>query len=246
MIQLLNKLWDVVEQACFLHYFFIFKNHLIHTIMKFILTIVLIAGISFQGFGQRTSKFKTGLGYPLFLGNEDGETSTSKVGALPTFTIEKPIPIEIQRDERISINPGLAFFYFSEDEKLALSTKDLNHLSVNGFVKMFYQLKVQRRSEAFIYFGAVAGAHLYSRTNGTKIIESNNEQNPHFEEDINENGKEFFNTFYYGPVLGFQPDGKITNRFAPSFELAFYPGFVTKQNHDKASAVQLSVLLGFN
>ncbi|NOR74326.1 MAG: hypothetical protein GQ525_04125, partial [Draconibacterium sp.] len=46
--------------------------------------------------------------------------------------------------------------------------------------------------------------------------------------------------------LGFQPDVKVTNMIVPSFELTFFPGFVTKVNDNKANAIQISVLLGIH
>ncbi len=217
--------------------------------MKYLFAIIILISLSFQSFSQRTSDLKIGLGLPVFLGNESGATETSEVNTFPTFSVEKPIPIEFQRDEKISINPGLAFFYFKESDVLSntltLSSKELKHMSGNAFVKFLYQQQIQRRSEAFIYFGPIAGVHLFSRTTGKKIIQSQNVDNPILEEDVNVSGKDFFSTIYYGLLAGFQPDAKVTNKFVPSFELAFYPNFVYKQR-GTSSAVQVTVLLGIN
>ena len=217
--------------------------------MKYLFAIIILTSLSFQSFSQRTQDIKIGLGLPVFLGNESGATETSKVNAFPTLSIEKPIPINIQRDEKFSINPGVAFFYFKESDilsnDLTLSSKELKHMSGNAYVKFLYQQQIQRRSEAFIYFGALTGVHFYSRTTGEKIIQSQNDQNSNFVEELDVSGKDFFNTIYYGAVAGFQPDAKITNKFVPSFELAFYPNFVSKQR-GTASAVQVTVLLGIN
>ncbi len=217
--------------------------------MKYLFAIIILSSLSFQSFSQRTSDLKIGLGLPVFFGNESGAHKTSEVIAFPTFSVEKPIPIEFQRDEKISINPGVAFFYFKENDilsnALTLSSKELTHMSFNGYIKFLYQLPIQKRSEAFIYFGLVTGVHFYSRTTDKKIIQSQNVDNPILEEDINVSGKAFFSTIYDGVVAGFQPNAKVTNKFVPSFELAFYPNFVSKQR-GKASAVQLTVLLGIN
>lgn len=213
--------------------------------MKYFIAIVLLITLSFQSFSQRTPDLKIGVGLPVFLGNESGATETSEVKSFPTFSVEKPIPIEFQRDEKISINPGVAFFYFKENENVTLSSKKLNHMSFNGYVKFLYQLQIQRRSEAFIFFGPVTGVHLYSRTTGKKIIQSQNVDNPILNEDVNISGKDFFSAIYYGALAGFQPNAKVTSKFVPSFEFAFYPNFVSKQR-GKASAVELTVLLGIN
>ena len=218
--------------------------------MKHLFAILLLTVISLQSFGQRTNDLKLGLGLPIFLGNETGLTNYSKINGLPAFSIEKPIAFKIQRDEKICLNPGLAFFYFNETEglgtEIANSSKDLSHLSFNGYLKLLYKQTIQRRSEAFIYIGGITGVHFYSHTSGEKTIYSQNSDNPYFEEVVDENGKDFFNTIYYGAVAGFQPNAKITNRYKASFELSFYPNFVSRQTGEKASAVQLSILLGIN
>jgi hypothetical protein len=74
---------------------------------------------------------------------------------------------------------------------------------------------------------------------------------PLVEVEVNENGKDFFDMVYYGAVVGFQPNARKYNYIKPSFELAFYPGFITKtleevtNNKKDISTIQFSVFLGF-
>jgi len=217
--------------------------------MKYLFSILIIIVLSLQGFSQRTNDLKIGLGQAIFLGNESGATGVNKINGLPTFFIEKPIAFTIDRDEKICLNPGIAVFYFHELEEWgdenAGGSKDLNNFSINGYVKLLFKQMIQRRSEAYIYFGGITGIHMYSNTSGEKIIFSQNVNNPSFEEAVNKTGKDFFNTIYYGVVAGFQPNAKITALIKPSFEFAFYPSFVSKEI-EKVSAVQVSVLLGIN
>ena len=218
--------------------------------MKHIFAILILTLFTFQSFGQKAEKIKVGLGLPIFLGNEESEMELNKVNAFPTISVEKPIPIKINRDEKISFNPGVAFFYFKEKEEWGNEdvggSKNLNQLSFNGYLKLFYKQTIQKRSDAFIYFGGVAGVHIFSQTIGIEMGHSINTVHGNFEDDVKQSGKNFFNSIYYGPILGFQPDVKITNMIVPSFELTFFPGFVTKVNNNKASAIQVSVLLGIH
>lgn len=216
--------------------------------MRYLVAIFILTIFTVQSFGQKTSKLKVGIGLPVFLGNEDGEDGMSKVSAFPTFSVERPIPVKIHREEKISFNPGVAFFYFKEKEEWGNEdvggSKNLNQFSFNGYLKLFYRQTIQKRSDAFIYFGGIAGVHIYTQTTGTEKAHSINTEHGNFENDVKQSGKDFFNSIYYGPILGFQPDARVTNKFVLSFELSFFPGFVSRQTEEKASAVQISILLG--
>lgn len=219
--------------------------------MKYLITFFLLTCMFFQGFSQRNPDLKVGLGMPFFLGNTSGDFDYNKVSGFPNVWLEKPIPIKINRDEKVSITPGVSFMYLKEKESVygnetVAQTSNLNHYSLNGYTKLVYNLLLQRRSEAFLYFGGVVGVHITARTIGTKITYSNSISGGEVEENIKRSGRDFYNSIYFGPVLGFQPDMKITNKFVPSIELSFYPNFVTRLNNEKANAIQLTLLLGIN
>lgn len=210
--------------------------------MKRIIPTIILALFVLSVSAQKTADFKFGLGYPIFTGIESTEAHSFVVKAVPALIFEKPLGIKTsRRDEKISINPGVSLMYMKEEENrkdflpggeeyFERLDNDLNHISLSGHVKVFYRQKLQRRREAFIYLGGVAGGQIVSKTIGTKITRSSG-PGVTDETDINENGKDFFEAFQYGGIVGFQPDARITDRFKLSVEVAYYPNYVKLNNN---------------
>jgi hypothetical protein len=92
--------------------------------------------------------------------------------------------------------------------------------------------------------GPIGGVHLFSKTIGDQIRYLAGTDQHKLQVKVNENGRDFFNLFYYGAVVGFQPNAKITNFIKPSFEVAYYPGFVTRRD-EQTGMIQFSLLIGF-
>jgi hypothetical protein len=220
----------------------------------FILSLLLL--LSLVGFGQISPAVKFSVGYPYVFDEDDSEgTDFHTISTnVPTFSIEKPFPIEIRLKKRMSINPGMAWYLFKEEEVRGDQTNGnvfkLNHQTFNGYVKVLYQAKFRGKTEAFIYGGAVGGMHLITKTKGTKATYGL-EINPEIETITNENASDFFEMFYYGAVIGFQPNARKYNFIKPSFEVAYYPGFISKsrvteqESFTDINTVQFSVFLGF-
>ncbi|HSH19143.1 MAG TPA: hypothetical protein VLA03_01745, partial [Draconibacterium sp.] len=164
-------------------------------------------------------------------------------------------PVEIRLKKRLSINPGLAYYFFKEERYVEYekTVKDfnLNHQSVNGYVKVLYQAKFAGKTEAFIWGGGIAGVNILTKTKGTKTLIGLNPTIPEYTDHVNQNGKEFFDLFYYGVLIGFQPNARRYNFIKPSFEFAYYPGFVSKPNetipitYNGINTIQFTVFLGF-
>lgn len=221
--------------------------------MKYLFALIILSFISFQCFSQRTSDLKFGIGLPYAFGNGNSDeiisvNNTHTITGFPTLSVEKPIGFGIPREQKFSINPGLSYFFFKEKEqrdgdKVQINNK-LNHHSVNIYSKWLYQMRLQRRSEAFLYFGAVTGIHVFSKTKGTRTSTGQNVEEPILEIEVNDSGINFYDILYYGAVVGFQPNAKITQMLKPSFELKFYPGLVTRKK-DKQNTIELTVLLGY-
>lgn len=222
----------------------------------FTLSVIFICFLAFQSNAQKMIKtpfIKAGIGYPYVLGNETSEDEHYTIKGIPTLSIEKPFAIEHKRKKLLSINPGLAFYYFKEDEVKGTQTigRDykLNHYSVNGYLKLLFQTKLQRRSEAFVYLGPIAGIHILSKTRGNKISYGVYDNASSVEIKENKSGTDFFDLFYYGAVAGFQPNVKKTQSIIPSLEVGFFPGFATKRdekvNLTNANMIQATVFLGF-
>lgn len=224
--------------------------------MKLVTLTILMVLFSLIGSGQISPQLKTGIGYVYVL-DEDMSTSPDyhTVIGYPTFAVEKPFPIEIRLKKRMSINPGIAYYFFKED-KVKGDTEEgkdfkLNHQSVNGFVKVLYQAKFAGKTEAFVYAGGIGGINFFTKTKGTKSIYGLNVEIPEYDNRVNENGSDFFELFYYGVLAGFQPNARKYNFIKPSFEIAYYPGFVSKANetspitYNDINTIQITVLLGF-
>lgn len=216
--------------------------------MKNLLAIIILSFVAIQCFAQRTTDLKGGIGYPYIFGNENTEQNIHTITGFPTLSVEKPFGFGLPKKQKYSINPGLAYYFFKENEVrgtevVGLDHK-LNHHSLNAYVKWLYQFKLQRKTEAFAYFGVVTALQVFTRTKGTTIDYGLTPGNPITEIDINKSGIDFFDLFYYGAVVGFQPNAKITRMIKPSFEVKFYPGLVMRKD-DKQSSIEFTVLLGY-
>jgi hypothetical protein len=176
-----------------------------------------------------------------------------------------PIPIEIRLKNRMTINPGVAYYYFKEHEIAGDITKGkdfaFSHWTMNSYVKIMYQQKLSRASEAFAYIGPIGGFHLITKTKGTKVIYGLSTELPEVVVDVNENGKGFFESFYYGLVAGFQPHARKYNAVKVSFEVSWLPDFISLVNpipledltpdisvpltYTDVGMIQFSVFVGF-
>ena len=215
---------------------------------------------------QISPLLKTAIGYPYILYDDvsvppDFRTLTS----YPTVSAEMPIPIEIRLKNRMTINPGMAYYFFNEREIAGDITKgkdfSFSHQTLNGYVKVMYQQKLSRGREAFVYAGPIGGFHLITKTKGSKIIYGLSQELPEVVVDVNENGKGFFDMFYYGLVAGFQPHARRYNKVKVSFEVAWLPDFISLVNpipledltpdisvpltYTDVGMIQFSVFLGF-
>ena len=224
--------------------------------MKFIYPVIVVCLATIQSFAQISPDLKTGFGYSYVL-DEDESTSPDyhTITGYPTFSVEKPFPVEIRLKKRLSINPGLAYNFFKE-EKVIGDTEDgknfnLNHQSVSGFVKVLVQAKFRGKTEAFIYGGGIGGINLMTKTKGTKYVYGLNVEIPEYDNPINENASDFFGMFYYGGVLGFQPNARKYNFIKPSFEVTYFPQFLSKTretipiSYADINTIQFTLFLGF-
>lgn len=233
--------------------------------------LFLLMFFGFNGFSQISPALKTGIGYPYVLYNDENEApNLHTMTSFPMLSIEKPIPIEIRLKKSLSINPGVALYYYKEHEvkydtiKVNPNIKrdfKLNQLTLNGYVKVLYQKKFAFPSEGFIYAGGIGGMHLITKTTGTKTVYGLTSEIPELTVNVNENGKPFFDMFYYGLVAGFQPNARKYNTVKVSFEVSWLPGFISYTDpiplaeikedtkvpytYSDIGQIQFSVFLGF-
>jgi len=224
--------------------------------MKFVFILLFLLAFTAAGFSQISPAIKAGIGYVhVFDIDESVSPDFHTITGYPTVSVEKPIPIEIRLKKRLSINPGLAWHFFKE-EKIKGDTEkgknfNLNNQTINGFVKVLYQAKFRGKTEAFIYGGGIGGMHLITKSKGTKYVYGLNVEIPEYDNPINENASDFFDMFYYGAVAGFQPNARKYNFIKPSFEVAYFPGFISKTKetvpitYQDINTIQVSIFLGF-
>jgi hypothetical protein len=224
--------------------------------MKSVFIVIALLAFSVTSFSQISPAIKAGIGYPYVLDEDESiSPDVHTLSGYPTVSVEKPFPVEIRLKKRMSINPGLAYYYFKEKKIRGDQTggKDfrLNHQTFNGYVKVLYQAKMPGKTEAFVYAGGIGGMHFITKTKGTKTTYGLNVEMPIVEVDINESGKDFFEMFYYGALIGFQPNARKYNFIKPSFEVSFFPLFISKPNevvpitYKDINMIQFSVFLGF-
>lgn len=228
--------------------------------MKYFITGIIIlficcsANSSSAQLKIKSPDLKIGIGYPYVFGNisDDYYYDPNSITGMPTLSVEKPIPFEHKRENKYSINPGIAYYFFKEHQKWGNENigKDnkLNHHSVTIYSKFLYQKKFYGRNNGFVYFGAIGGINLLTKSVGEKINYGLIPNEPVVKYSVNESGKEFYGSFYYGAVVGIQPKSKISNIIKPSFEAMFFPGLVKREKRlDKLSGemvAQVTVFLG--
>lgn len=215
--------------------------------MKTLTLFLFVIGSVISSYGQRTSDFKTGLAYPFVNNITYNRNIDYSLQSFPELFLEKPLGFKSKRDKKITLNPGVALMYFNEKQtwngENIDGLRNLNHLSFNGYTKLLYRQKLKRRNEAFIYGGGTCGVHILTKTFGTMDAISNNIENPSLDENISSKGNDFYNSIYYGAIIGFQPNYRFTDRYKLSFEIAYYPQFVSIGN-ENANSILASILLG--
>jgi hypothetical protein len=223
--------------------------------MKHIACLILLVALFTTARGQISPDLKTGIGYSYVLDQDDSKSPNyHTIKGYPTVSVEKPFPVQIRLKKRMSINPGVAYYFFKQEryQEYEKATKDfnLNHQSLNVYSKVLYQAKFAGKTEAFMWGGGIAGINLITKTKGTKTVYGLNENIPEYTDNVNQNGKEFFDFFYYGALIGFQPNARRYNTIKPSFELAYFPNFVQKPNETEQitysgiGTIQFTVFLG--
>jgi len=210
--------------------------------MKNVITflIILLSFSAFQSTAQKKIQvpdLKIGVGYPYVFGNSTADQEYHTISGFPTLSVEKPFPILHKRQYKFSINPGLAYYFFKEKQdygtQIVGREYNLNHHSINGYSKFLYQAKFQGRTTAFIYMGGIVGFHFITKTTGEKISYGLNPNQPIINVSVNEPAKDFYEMLYYGALVGFQPNAKVSNIIKPSIEAKFYPGLVKREDRNQ-------------
>lgn len=180
--------------------------------------------------GQEKTAINVEVGLPFFTKNKFESHYKHIIIGIPRVSIDRPFFIKIKEKEKISINPGLGYFGFKEKKESGglgglggQSSGLLNHTSFNVFTKASLQNNFSKNN---IYFGALVGLHFYTKTQGTLTHQASYQNPPiNTKYKINESGKDFFNSIYYGFFTGLKTKSS-SKVFIHSFEFSYFPNFI--------------------
>ena len=195
---------------------------------------------------QRRAILNTGVGYFMYTDNISQAENIYSIKGFPNLFIEKPIYIPINQKDRFLVTPGLGYTKFKErGEKGDLETLDkltLDHTSLKAYSKISYLAHFNRST---MYFGINPGYHFNSETEGTISFTSSREDAPEdFETIIENDGSGFFDSFFYGFVVGIYPGIEGPSRFEPAFEVGYYPQYINSTER-KGDLIELSLIISF-
>ncbi|MBT3384763.1 MAG: hypothetical protein HN778_13015 [Prolixibacteraceae bacterium] len=140
--------------------------------MKHILLAIILNLFSSAAFSQETPIFNISVGMPISF-----QHNYSTSGGTPTLSMERinlliEKPIKISENDKWSINPGISYFLFNEIDKSSDSalggwySNMYKHNGISITTKLLYDLNYSSEKIHNWYFGAVAGAYIYTKTTG--------------------------------------------------------------------------------
>lgn len=202
---------------------------------------------------QEKSLFNIGLGLSFLAAGTQDDHYDNDIWGLPAISIEKPFYLNIHDFNKLSINPGINFSSITDLEDFtALGgsySHKLTHISLGGFTRILYHDLFKRFENNIINIGGILGTHFITNTSGNYqgtnycIDETGRSRFCYYEGDIKEKEFDFFSSFYYGYILGWNARIQSDNKITPSFELQYCPNYAKNRRGKKVDLVQLSVLL---
>lgn len=214
--------------------------------MKKIVNTLLLILLVINVYAQRRSMVNTGIGYLMYTDNISQAENFYSIKGFPNLFIEKPIYVPIKSKDRFLITPGFGYAKFKErGEKGDLETLDkltLDHSSLRIYSKIAYLARFNRST---LYFGLNPGYNFNTATEGTISFTSTREDAPEdFETIIENDGSGFFDSFFYGFVVGIYPGIEGPSRFEPAFEVGYYPQYINSSER-KGDLIELSLIISF-
>ncbi|NQU55466.1 MAG: hypothetical protein HQ522_23355 [Bacteroidetes bacterium] len=218
--------------------------------MKKLITLLIIFLLAIQIFAQNNSYLNLGIGIPVIRGNSNQSSDNYPISSLPTISIEKPIEVDLLNIGYFTISPGLGYFSLKESGSFGgmggRGSKNLNHRSLNGFIKLIQKHKFNQGKQTQWYFGAVSGVHFFTQTTGSASNYSMFYPQANWtKSDIKESAHDFFHSFYYGIIAGIEPNLGENSRIKPAMEFKLLPAFVSV-NEKRVHGFEILVLFGFN
>lgn len=225
---------------------------------RYLLFILLNLSV-FGANAQKSSHFKIGVGYPVFIGTNDNDNAHYNYSINKrnyNLFLEKEFRM-LKKIPEFRFTPGLAYTVINENyESAALGgggEGNYKHQAFSTYLKLTYEIDRDPYVVVDYYFGVQAGYYLHSITKGSR---SSWQVNPNLNEDhyssykeINTDGKDFFHLNYIGIIAGLRPLGDTESFIQPNIELTFYPSFATVNSYylnaeENKSMIQISVSFG--
>lgn len=203
--------------------------------MKKIAFLTIIFFYSVLTYSQETSVINIGFGIPFFFQSNFDKNSggTHSINSIPiNIFVEKPQLIKFHEIKSFAITPGVAYFLFNESATGGGlgggSSKTYKHQAISLYTKFLYESNLKADKPFNWYGGILTGVYLYSKTTGEEYWwRMQQSQNVSGSQEIDRNGKPFFNSFYMGFLAGFKTFANSNSFLRPAFELSFSPNYAT-------------------
>lgn len=212
---------------------------------------VLFLFLTFSSLGQQKTLFNVSIGASIFTDNENDDAYYKLIG-FPSLSIEKELYLRLSESLKLGIIPGINYTRFKEQYESSSSAmgghdeKELNHSTLNAFSKLGLSVTVSKSKNTTVDGGLLGGFHIITKTkgsrNGSYMIDGPAE---YYQEEINNNGDDFFRSGYFGFYVGLKPHIDAESRIRPAFELSYLPNYA-KTYPEGGGFVQFSLLLCFN
>lgn len=226
--------------------------------MKTFLTFTLICIISASIFSQEIPKLNFGVGYPLLIPNSDYSFSDGSLyfDTNQNFFAEIPFFIHLKTKPVITFSPGISYvsFDYSRDHggNGGGSFGNFTRSAVSFYLKSQLIPNFSFTGNHNWNFGFIAGYYLHTHVD-SKVVRWAVQAGPDYYKsfEFSGNSKDFFNSFYFGFVTGFQFNFKKVRFLKPAVELSFFPGYVnnaadfsSKDVVENRSMIMSSIILG--
>lgn len=194
---------------------------------------------------QEIPKLNTGIDFLIIYKNLDNSNGALNYSSKGGVFIEKPFQISLLR--QIVLSPGLSFKAINENFNGgglgAGSTSDLNHYSINGYLKIIRKTDIIKIKPAVLYYGVFGGPHLYTRAKGSKSNYSMFYPEANWEnQNYKEEPSHFFKKMYFGFLTGIEFTGNAFIK--PSMEVRFLP-IIGEYKENVLNPFELAINLAF-
>lgn len=205
--------------------------------MKTLQTIFFFLILSVHLYSQEKTIVSGGIGFPIIIDPYSFPALSYKISGI-NLSIEKPLNFFQDKPIFCSVRPGVDFTKFYED----FSSSGMGYWyeyekyfwATSLYSKFLVGSTLKQENNFMIYGGTVFGVYFWSdikELRKGRLISY-------------ENGESFFNSTYYGFLIGIQPDFPKT-LFVPKLELSYFPNYVTMIAKNR-NAVKISILVNFN